>query len=98
MSIEYWVFFGVMVSIFATTFSMPLRFSQLFFAMILGIVGSLVGGVFAYMLYGVHIQGIDVSILLMTTAGAIFSVCMRRRIERLLITLRGGDNDAGWSI
>jgi uncharacterized membrane protein YeaQ/YmgE (transglycosylase-associated protein family) len=98
MNIEYWVFFGVIISIFATTFDLPLRVSRLFVGMVLGIVGSLIGGITAYFMYGMTINGIDMSAVFITGTCAVLLILLGKRIEQTFSVLRGGEKDAGWSV
>jgi uncharacterized membrane protein YeaQ/YmgE (transglycosylase-associated protein family) len=98
MYIEYWIFFGILVSIFASTFDLPLRFSRLFYGTVLAVIGSLVGGVAAYFIYGMRINGIDMSAIFITGLGAVLLILLGKRIESTFKVLKGGEKHAEWSI
>jgi uncharacterized membrane protein YeaQ/YmgE (transglycosylase-associated protein family) len=98
MNIEYWVFFGILVSIIASTFDLPLKISRLFYGTLLGIVGSLVGGIGAYFIYGMKIHGIDMSAVFITALGAALLILLGRRIENSFKIEKGGEEHAGWNI
>ncbi len=98
MLIEYWLVFGFLVSLFMTLLDVPLSFSRLVFLSLLGMGGAVVGGVFAYFIYGARIEGIDISFLLGTLFGAIALLLLRESISKSIRILKGGEGNAGWSI
>jgi len=98
MQLEYWIFFGIIISIFASTFDLPLKPDKLVFGAILGMLGAVVGGVFAYFLADIRIMGISVSTFTIVTFSAVLIILQRKPIEKLIKFLKGGEKYVGWNI
>lgn len=98
MQIEYWVFLGIIISIFASTFDLPLSPSKLVFVTFLGILGAVVGGVTAYLLADITLIGTPVSTITIITFTALLIVFQRKQLEKLIPFLKGGEKYVRWNI
>ena len=98
MMFEYWLAFGLLVGIVMSIFDLPLRISRMLFLTVLGMGGAVVGGVFSYFLYGTRIEGVDVSLLIGALLTAIALLILREPIQRIIQTVKGGEQHAGWNI
>ena len=88
-----------MVSIFASTFDLPLKVSRLVFSSLLGVLGSVVGGVIAYLLSDIEIMGMNISMLTIIILSAIVITLHRKQLERLYnVITRGGEKYVGWQV
>ncbi len=61
MHFVQWIEFGVLVGILASAIDPGLRISRLLVAVVLGVIGALLGGVLAYLFYGLSIAGVDLT-------------------------------------
>jgi uncharacterized membrane protein YeaQ/YmgE (transglycosylase-associated protein family) len=89
-NLEYWVIFGLLISIIINASDMPLRISKLLISVVLGIVGSLVGGIFAYFIFGLEVNGIAIAPVIAALTGAIGLVLLRTPLKSFYTSLRDG--------
>jgi hypothetical protein len=84
--------FGVFVGIIGSTFDMPLRVNKLLFSMLIGVTGSLIGGMTAYFLYGIEVGGINVATLFVVLFAAVAAVLLLRLSgKQITFRWKGGE-------
>ena len=78
MNLFTWIVFGLIVGVIANLVDPQMSRGGMLGAIILGVVGAVVGGYLANMLFGLSISGFDFSSLAIATAGSLLVLLLGR--------------------
>lgn len=82
MNILSWILFGLIVGIIANAIDPTASRGGAIGAMLLGIVGALVGGLLANIVFGVGITGFNLTSFLIAVAGSLVLLFVGQAIRR----------------
>ncbi len=82
MSIISWLLFGLIIGIIANAIDPETNSGGAIGAIVLGIVGALVGGFLANLIFGVSITGFNLTSFLIAVAGSLVLLFAGRAIRR----------------
>ncbi len=82
MNFLSWILFGLIVGIVANAIDPQPEQGGIFGAIILGVVGSLVGGFLADLFFGVGISGFDFTSFIVAVAGSLVLLFIGRALRR----------------
>ncbi len=82
MNILLWVVFGLLVGIVANAIDPRPAQGGALGAIILGIIGAVVGGFIANLLFGVGITGFNLTSFAVSVLGALFVLMLGRALKR----------------
>lgn len=75
-NVMIWVLFGILVSLFMTVLDLPVRFNRSLFSLLIGVVGSVLGGMVAYFIYGIELQGVNIAVLTVVISASVAAVLL----------------------
>ncbi len=82
MSILTWIILGLIVGVVANMIDPTPTKGGILGAIILGIVGALVGGFLSSMIFGIGVSGLNLTSILVATAGALLLLFAGRALRR----------------
>jgi len=82
MNIVSWILFGLIVGIVAHAIDPNPNSGGILGAMLLGIVGALVGGFLANLVFGISITGFNLTSFLVAVAGSLLLLFIGRAVRR----------------
>jgi uncharacterized membrane protein YeaQ/YmgE (transglycosylase-associated protein family) len=82
MNIISWILFGLIVGIIANAIEPSPSGGGILGAMLLGIVGALVGGFLANLIFGIGITGFNLTSFLVAVAGSLILLFIGRALRR----------------
>ena len=82
MNIVSWLLFGLIVGIVANAIDPKPEHGGIFGAILLGVVGSLVGGVLADLFFGIGISGFDFTSFIIAVAVSLVLLFIGRALRR----------------
>lgn len=82
MNVLSWILFGLIVGIVANAIDPADNQGGLLGAVLLGVVGALVGGFLANLLFGVSVTGFDITSFIVAVAGALLVLFGARALRR----------------
>jgi len=82
MNIISWILFGLIVGIIANAVDPEPAQGGLLNAMLLGIVGALIGGFLAELIFGVGVSGFNLTSFLIAVAGSLLLLFIGRAMRR----------------
>ncbi len=82
MNIISWIIFGLIVGIIANAIDPEPARGGLLNAMLLGIVGALIGGFLADLIFGVNVTGFNLTSFLIAVAGSLILLFIGRAMRR----------------
>lgn len=83
MNILAWILFGLIVGIVANTLDPQPARGGLIGAILLGIVGALIGGFLAELIFGIGVTGFNLTSFLIAIAGSLVLLFIGRAIRRV---------------
>lgn len=83
MNILSWILFGLIVGIIANAIDPSPNRSGILGSVLLGIVGALVGGFLANLIFGITITGFNVTAFLVAIAGSLLLLFFGRAMRRV---------------
>lgn len=83
MNILSWILFGLIVGIVANTLDPQPARGGLIGAILLGIVGALIGGFLAELIFGIGVTGFNLTSFLIAIAGSLVLLFIGRAIRRV---------------
>jgi uncharacterized membrane protein YeaQ/YmgE (transglycosylase-associated protein family) len=83
MNILSWVFFGLIVGILANTIDSSDRKGGLLGSILLGIIGALVGGFLANLIFGLSITGFNATAFLIAIAGSLIVLFVSKSLKKV---------------
>lgn len=78
MNLFTWIVFGLIVGVIANLVDPQMSRGGMLGAVVLGVVGAVVGGYLANMLFGLSISGFDFTSLAIATAGSLLVLLLGR--------------------
>ena len=82
MSIVAWIVFGLVVGIIANAIDPEPNRNGIVGTMLLGIVGALIGGFLANLVFGVTVAGFNIASFLVAVAGSLLLLFIGRAMRR----------------
>jgi uncharacterized membrane protein YeaQ/YmgE (transglycosylase-associated protein family) len=82
MNIISWILFGMIVGVVANAIDPNPNRGGILGSMLLGIVGALVGGFLANLLFGISVTGFNLTSFLVAVAGSLLLLFLGRAIRR----------------
>ena len=82
MNILSWILFGLIVGLIANAIEPSHKSGGLFGSILLGIVGALVGGFLANLIFGVSIAGFNTAAFLVAIAGSLLLLFFGKAVRR----------------
>jgi uncharacterized membrane protein YeaQ/YmgE (transglycosylase-associated protein family) len=87
MNITTWIMIGLIIGVLSTAWQPTLTLKGLVIAMVVGMIGSLSGGVVGYLLYGSSIDGFDISVFSTALIVIILSTITRKKAKEYTFDL-----------
>lgn len=82
MNLLTWIIFGLIVGIIANLLDPEPEKGGLIGAIMLGVLGAILGGFLSSLVFGVGISGFNITSLLISTAGALLLLILSRAIRK----------------
>lgn len=83
MNILSWILFGIIVGIIANAIDSSPNRSDVGASILLGVVGALVGGFFANLIFGITIVGFSMTAFLVSIAGSLLVLFFGKAVKRI---------------
>lgn len=82
MNILSWILFGLIVGIIANAIDPSPNRGGILGSMLLGIVGAIVGGFLANLIFGITVTGFNLTSFLVAVAGSLILLLIGRAVRR----------------
>ena len=83
MNIISWILFGLIVGIVANAIDPSPNKSGVTVSILLGVVGALVGGLLANLIFGISVSGFNVTTFLVAIAGSLLLLFFGKAMRRI---------------